>query len=293
VAGNITNNSCLVFNQAGSLTFGNIISGAGSVRIMGGTVILGGANSYTGPTIISQGTLALGPAGSISASPSIAIASGASFDVSARAGGFAVWPAQTLTGSGSVTGNVRVNGTLDPGPGICSLVFNGDLTLSGTTLIELSKANGALTNDWVGVRGSLALGGSLVATLIGEPLSAGDVFPIFGATAIQAGFSTLSLPPLNTGLRWVASRLAVDGTLLVAPLPVPPVVSVGVIGTNLEISLQTDLGVTYVVETASELTLPVVWTPIATNSGTGGPLTLTIPVDPAQPRRYVRVVGSW
>ena len=57
----VTNNALLTFNQAGSYTATNIITGTGILNTIGsGTLILsplGAANTYSGGTVVNAGTL--------------------------------------------------------------------------------------------------------------------------------------------------------------------------------------------------------------------------------------------
>ena len=56
VAGNVLNNSALVFNRSGDVTFGDIISGTGSLTKVGaGTLTLSGNNTYSGMTTVDPG----------------------------------------------------------------------------------------------------------------------------------------------------------------------------------------------------------------------------------------------
>ncbi|MBW7894308.1 MAG: autotransporter-associated beta strand repeat-containing protein, partial [Opitutaceae bacterium] len=59
--GNIANSAQLVFDQAGSGTYADVISGTGNLLKSGaGTLTLSGANTYTGATTIDAGTLLIG-----------------------------------------------------------------------------------------------------------------------------------------------------------------------------------------------------------------------------------------
>ena len=55
-------------------------------KVGAGTLSLNGANTYDGATTISNGTLALGASGTIATSPTISVASGATFDLTAKSG---------------------------------------------------------------------------------------------------------------------------------------------------------------------------------------------------------------
>jgi len=68
-----------------------------------------------------------------------------------------------------------------------------------------------------------------------------------------------------------------------------PVITVVATGGNLSLQVGTVSGATYVLESATNLwPQPIDWAPIATNGGTGGPLTNTVPVDAGTPRRFFR-----
>ncbi|HSI08633.1 MAG TPA: autotransporter-associated beta strand repeat-containing protein [Rariglobus sp.] len=90
---------------AGNLTITNVVADSTqalktsfSVTKFGtGTLTLTAVNTYTGDTTINAGTLALNTAGSINANSAITVAAGATFDTSARTGGYAFNTTKTTT----------------------------------------------------------------------------------------------------------------------------------------------------------------------------------------------------
>jgi autotransporter-associated beta strand protein len=125
----------LAFNR--SDTYGgsvaNAIGGSGEVRVLSGGLTLSASNGYSGATRIQGGTLTLAATGAIGSSALVEVAAGATFNVSAVSGGFAVSPGQTLAGSGSVVGAVAVGtaATLSPGASPGTLTVTQNVTLSG------------------------------------------------------------------------------------------------------------------------------------------------------------------
>lgn len=146
---------------SGSDTFGGQLTGSLSLTKQGaGTLILAvisnltssGQNTYTGATTVSAGTLALSGGATLSGTSGIAVASGATFDVSQNTSGFTLGVAQTLSGSGTVenTGLVlSVAGTLSPGTsGAGTLTIHGGTVAFGSTsrlAFTLGSAADAIT----------------------------------------------------------------------------------------------------------------------------------------------------
>ncbi|MFO1488548.1 MAG: autotransporter-associated beta strand repeat-containing protein [Verrucomicrobiota bacterium] len=218
---NIVNNAALIFNRSNSITDGTgIISGSGSVTQDGdGVVTFARSHTYSGPTLINSGTLALAGSGSFANSSSVAIASGATLDVSVRTGGsLTLNSGKTLTGSGSVKGNFTLaNGArLNPGSPLGTLTFSNSLTLAGGSLttLELFQLPGA--HDRVDVLETLLCGGSLVVTNVGTNVfTAGSSFPLLNAAVLSGWFTNVTLPPLAPGLTWDTNTLVATGTLTV------------------------------------------------------------------------------
>jgi T5SS/PEP-CTERM-associated repeat protein/autotransporter-associated beta strand protein len=149
-------------------------SGGTLTKQGGGLLKLSAANTYTGSTTIAAGTLALSSTGSL-ASSSIDVKSGATFDVSAKSG-YSLTAGKTLTGSGTIVGDLSVSGIHAPGNSTGIETVRGNYSLLGELQIELAgttagtgydevllsggssayKATlgGNLTLDWTGLSGA-------------------------------------------------------------------------------------------------------------------------------------------
>lgn len=169
-------------DAATTLTISEPITGSGTLTKAGaGTLMINGADTSAGDTMIGQGTLAVGAGGSISASPMISVAAGATLDVSASS--FSLGAGQTLTGNGTIVGgfNAGAGSTISAGDGVGTLTFNGDLTLAGATnLVEIASSS----NDMLNVTGNLTLTGvSTIQVTLLEALPNGN-YPLiqYGGT---------------------------------------------------------------------------------------------------------------
>jgi alpha-galactosidase len=184
-----------------------------------GKMVLTASNLYQGETIVSAGTLLVNSPGSIGA---------AGFPVTVQAGGH-------FGGTGTIYRdvNVQAGGFLEPGDGagkVGILTVNGNLTLAGTTVLELNKSLSP-SNDVVAVSSALTYGGTLTVTNPGPALVLGDSFKLFSKAGANS-FGTLNLPALSAGLGWDKTQLATSGSISVAA--VVPVVTVAPSTTNAE-----------------------------------------------------------
>jgi fibronectin-binding autotransporter adhesin len=112
-----------------------------------GSLTLTASNTYTGPTTVLGGTLALGAGGSINSSGTIALANGATLDVTAQGGNFHLLAGQTLTGNGNfnMAGALTANGgsfILPGGIASAGTLSIGGLTLSTGSVLNYDFGNG-------------------------------------------------------------------------------------------------------------------------------------------------------
>jgi autotransporter-associated beta strand protein len=173
----------------------------GLVKNGSGTLILASGNTYDGATAVNAGTLVVNnPTGSATGSGDVTVAAGS-----------------TLAGSGQIAGSVTVQSgaTLAPGASLGTLVISNTLTLSGNTVMEVTKTAGVITNDRLRGMTYLAYGGTLFVNLSGQALAVGDTIQLFAADSYYGEFAALSPGTPGPGLQWDPSGLA-NGVLGVA-----------------------------------------------------------------------------
>ncbi len=177
-----------------------------------GTSPLNGLYTYSGNTAIRGGTLAIGAGVTITNTPAIDVAAGATLGVTTA--GLTLAAVQTITGAGTVNGNVT-GGGVAPGAGIATLTVSGNLALSGVTSIEVNQALN--TNDQVLVSGTVTYGGTLAVTNLGGTLTTNDTFTLFSLGASSSNFTNILGSP-GPGLVYSFT----NGVLSVAASAAPP-----------------------------------------------------------------------
>ena len=227
----------------GSNNFFGVISGNVALTKAGDpdtVLFITNGNTYVGDTTVAFGTLALSSSGSIAGSSNIVVAAGATLDASAKPAGFVLGAAQTLSGNGTVLGNVTANGTVAPGTSIGTLNLSGNLLLQNgsTTAIEV-RADGS--RDQVICGGTITYGGTLQVANLGGTLTTNNTFKLFAATGYSGAFASVTPAP-GAGLAWSTNTLPLDGTLRIIsgvalnPTNITPVVA----GGSLELSWPAD-----------------------------------------------------
>ena len=185
VAGNIQNDATLAFDRSGSLIYGGVISGTGSLVNQGsGTVSLTGANTFTGDTLLQAGTLSLGSADALGIGGEISFTGGAlqftaanTSDLSAR---FSTADNQAY--------KLDTNGQ--------NVTFASDLTSSGGSLEKLGTGILTLTGDNTFAGGTTLTAGTLSLGSTGALGPADPTDPAAGPISFAGG--TLQYTAGNT-----------------------------------------------------------------------------------------------
>jgi len=118
-------NAAYVTVEGGNATISTPLQSTGLIKSGFGTLTLQNTATLGAVNVsVNAGTLAVTGSAPLQNSPTIRL-SGSSLDVAAVSGGFQLNTTQTLVGTGSVVGSVRVAGTVDPstqpGPGTLSV----------------------------------------------------------------------------------------------------------------------------------------------------------------------------
>ncbi|HKQ36935.1 MAG TPA: hypothetical protein VJ063_02590, partial [Verrucomicrobiae bacterium] len=279
VNGAITLGGSNTFNVASggtnpSLILSNMIDGAGSmIKIGAGTLVLAGAGRHLGPTYVNAGSLM--------------VDANIEFSEITVAGG-------TLGGIGTVYSPVLIatNGRLSPGNlqyATANMYFESELTLRGTTALDINKSGGFFAGDTVQGFPTISFGGTLQLTLTGEPLAAGDELHLFNFISASGAFASILPSTPGAGLAWDTSGLAVNGILKVAASSPPDFGSVSLAGSDAVFNGSGGpASAEYRVLTSTDLTIPKTnWQPVRTNLfDANGNFNFALPIEPATPQRF-------
>ena len=304
---NATNDSTLTFRSNTVVLFDGKLVG-GNARRLGlevaeGTLALSSPlNSFDGSTLIRSGaTLAVtndvgvnaSLLGNLTATTPIDVQAGGTLDVSdATLATFTLTAGRTLTGAGTVLGNLALSGTVSPGDGIGTLSVTGNVTNNPGALTLMEVNNTASASDVLSVSGTLIYGGTLLVTnLSGTPYTNNQVLQLFHATGGYGGaFSSIVFPGVTS---YDASQLAVNGTLrVVSVIPTTPTnisFSLAAGGAGLQLSWpQNYTGWRLLAQTNSlSVGLSTNWFTVPGSAATN---QMTLPMSPANPAVFYRLV---
>lgn len=144
----ITAGNNLATDDSNSTINGSVGGAGGIIKNYNYTLTLNTTNTYTGNTTINAGTLALGANASISNTPLISIAAGATFDVSAITA-YALTSSNTLSASGAASAATikgkLTTGTVNLGSQPVSLIYTPTNFIGDATRPALTVSQGALT----------------------------------------------------------------------------------------------------------------------------------------------------
>ncbi len=215
LTGNVVDNGSFVFNESGTNTVANTISGTGTVGQIGtGTTVLTADNTYTGTTTISAGTLQLGNGGTTGSVVSDVVDNGV----------LAIDNAGTVTLPGVISGSgaLQQNGT-------GTAILTADNSYTGNTMISAGTlqlgdggTSGSIVSNVVD-NGTLSINQSGTATLPGAISGSGSLLQAGTGTTIltrnesYAGGTTISAGTLQLGnggtTGSILGNVTDDGTL--------------------------------------------------------------------------------
>jgi fibronectin-binding autotransporter adhesin len=244
IRGDIANNAAVIFDQATAGTYGNVMSGNGTLVKRGaGTLTITNANSYSGVTSIEEGSLTLNTTGSLAVESAVVMAAGAGLVINRTAASVL---SNTLSGAGSLTrastgdltlaaSNSHTGGTfmgannlvmgangalgygvlsLDSSANSSRLLLNGTTnTITGLTLTGASAQ--VIQNDGTG--GSA---GRLIFDVgAGQTVASASTLLIRDRSTNNADLGTLSLVKTGAGtldLSQIAANSAYSGGLTIS-----------------------------------------------------------------------------
>jgi len=172
-AGGASGLNAVFQNQAVAYTLNSAdttgIGGSVNVTLNGtNTVTFNGANTYAGNTTLgANATLKLGNSGALAGSSAISLGAGSLLDASATS--LSLGSSQTLSGFGTVKGNLTAasGAVIVPGTvgGLGTLTFNNNLTLNAQAFNFDMGTTPSGPSDKIVVGGALTLNGTSVITL--------------------------------------------------------------------------------------------------------------------------------
>jgi fibronectin-binding autotransporter adhesin len=294
-------NTGIITNESGaSMIIGSVtVTNKVTFGIAGTSLTISNDNAFTGVSltnIVKTGTGSLILIGNSLPSCTLLDVAAGTLDLSqATSSTIVLGNGQTLKGNGTVVGSIAANAgsTVSPGASVGILTVRGNVTLSGTNLMEIDRT--ANTNDLLRATSTTATtityGGTLrIATLAGT-ITSGNTFKLFSASNYLGAFNALVPATPGAGLGWNTNTLTTDGTLRVvstvntAPTNITAVVS----GNQLTLSWPADhVGWRLQVQTNSvNVGLRSNWVDVA---GSTTVSNVTVTISPANGSVFYRMV---
>jgi fibronectin-binding autotransporter adhesin len=212
---NVNNGNPFVINRSGTLAIpGNILDLTGGLQLQaigGVTLILSGANTFTGPTSITNSSEFINGSDT---SSSIYVTNGVFGGIGTIAGPVTLDKGTTLYVAS--TPSPVANQT----PG--TLTINNNLTLGGSNFVFEVNRSTTPSSGFVAVSGTLTSSGPgfLIVTNVGANLHPGDRFVLFSQPLPNGALINVS-----GGRATWTNGLAVDGSIGVATVAAPPILS--------------------------------------------------------------------
>jgi fibronectin-binding autotransporter adhesin len=223
---NVLAGGALIDSNGFDVKISNDLSGVGGLSKSGsGKLTLSGASSYSGITSVTAGTLAIESTGSIASSSQIIAGANTTLDVSAVAFTLGVSAAQTLSGTGTITGNMTVGsqGTLAIGNSAGTMTFNNHLGLNNGSISNFEINGFTLGNYDLALAATaetqtVSFNGGTLNLLFQSGFNTSGTLKIFDFDAYNGdGFTTVSSTGLAAG--FTASFDPTNGTVTVIPEP--------------------------------------------------------------------------
>ena len=201
------------------------VANAGSVWTSSSTLTVGGDANFVGGTgeleIADSGLVKVGTTATVWETGAVHLNAGTLQATTINLSG------GSLSGVGTVIGNLTNAGEVSPGNSPGTLKVQGNFTQSLDGLLKLEIASTA--SDLLQVTGNAKLGGTLHLSLLGGfTPHAGTTYDLLTASKLSGAFDTLELPDLGPGHSWQFSYGA--DRFSVTAVPEPSTMVLGAIG---------------------------------------------------------------